>query len=310
MPEPTVGKPLVLPARYDEHRFFVRPVTLTGQILNFYTDTGGGLFLYADVAKRLGLPVTTAEVDGQAVSLAALPAFRPGAAIPGPLVSGGRLPVLPRRAGKDGDATALPVSRGWSGLLGQAWFAGRVWTFDYPGRRLLVRAPGDVPARVTQPANRVPLGFRTGANGRRQGNYPRITVRVDDEPLDLLLDTGALNVLPPLVLRWIKDDRPAERTASFITRTVYERWRTHHPDWRAIENVETLTGDALIEVPQVTVGGHVVGPVWFTRQPDRAFHEYMAQFTDKPVEGALGGSGLRYLRLTVDYPNAVAYFEK
>jgi hypothetical protein len=31
---------------------------------------------------------------------------------------------------------------------------------------------------------------------------------------------------------------------------------------------------------------------------------------DEAVEGALGGSALHYLRVTVDYPGAVAAFER
>jgi hypothetical protein len=83
-----------------------------------------------------------------------------------------------------------------------------------------------------------------------------------------------------------------------------------HPEWRALENIKTLTGAAMIEVPAVKIGGFTVGPVWFTVQPDLAFHTYMAQFMDKPTEGALGGSALHYLRMTVDWPNAVAVFER
>jgi hypothetical protein len=66
----------------------------------------------------------------------------------------------------------------------------------------------------------------------------------------------------------------------------------------------------MIEVPTVQVGGYGVGPVWFTRRPDRNFHVYMFQWMDRPPEGALGGSALQYLRVTVDYPRAVAVFEK
>jgi hypothetical protein len=36
----------------------------------------------------------------------------------------------------------------------------------------------------------------------------------------------------------------------------------------------------------------------------------MSQWMDKKIEGALGGNGLCHFRVTVDYPNAVAYFEK
>jgi len=50
--------------------------------------------------------------------------------------------------------------------------------------------------------------------------------------------------------------------------------------------------------------------VWFTQRPDRSFHSYMAQWMDKPTDGALGGSALQYFRITVDYPNAVAVFAR
>ena len=53
-----------------------------------------------------------------------------------------------------------------------------------------------------------------------------------------------------------------------------------------------------------------MGPVWFTRRPDPSFHQFMSQYMDKQVEGALGGSALKFFRVTVDYPNAVAAFER
>jgi hypothetical protein len=36
----------------------------------------------------------------------------------------------------------------------------------------------------------------------------------------------------------------------------------------------------------------------------------MASMMDKPTEGALGGSAFRQLIITVDWPNAVAVFER
>ena len=71
-----------------------------------------------------------------------------------------------------------------------------------------------------------------------------------------------------------------------------------------------MTPKAMIEVPNVTVAGYTIGPVWFTRRPDKNFHEFMSKFMDRKVEGALGGSALRYFRVTVDYRNAVAIFER
>ena len=102
----------------------------------------------------------------------------------------------------------------------------------------------------------------------------------------------------------------AERATSFLARSVFEKWHKKHPEWRALENIKTLTGSAMIEVPSITIGGFKVGPVWFTVQTDAAFHTYMAQWMDKPTEGAIGGSALHYLRMTVDWPNAIAVFEQ
>ena len=65
----------------------------------------------------------------------------------------------------------------------------------------------------------------------------------------------------------------------------------------------------MIEVPVITVAGLTAGPVWFTVRADKNFHEYMSQWMDRRIEGALGGSALRYYRVTVDYPNRRATFE-
>ena len=65
----------------------------------------------------------------------------------------------------------------------------------------------------------------------------------------------------------------------------------------------------MIEVPKIEVAGFEVGPVWFSARPDRAY-EWMSGMMEKSIVGALGGSGLRYFRITIDYPNAVAVFER
>ena len=156
----------------------------------------------------------------------------------------------------------------------------------------------------------VKLGFKTDASGKRQTNFARVPVQIDGEAIDFLFDTGATNVLSEDVVRRIGDGRRAERAASFLTRSVFEKLRTRHPNWRVLTNVKTLTGSAMLEVPQITIGGFTVGPVWFTIQPDSAFHSYMAQFMDKPTEGAIGGSALHYLRVTADWPRAIAIFER
>ena len=64
----------------------------------------------------------------------------------------------------------------------------------------------------------------------------------------------------------------------------------------------------MIEVPYFSVAGFRIGPVWFTERPNANFHEYMSQWMDRRVDGALGGNVFRFFRVTVDYPAAVARF--
>jgi hypothetical protein len=290
---PTVAaqQPTALPTRYDEDRFYVEPVTESGARLVLYTDTGGGLFLLSDAVERLGLP-TKDETT-------ALPAFKATASIPAPIGMGGRLPVMPA-------AQRPPFAKDWDGMLGQQWFAGRTWTFDYPGKRLLLWPEKSAPA--ADASRRVPLGFKATEGGGTLA-FPRIQVEVDGETLDLLFDTGAMTVLSDTALATLGDGRAAARGTSFITSSVFERWRKKHPTWRVIEAAEQRTGAAMIEVPRVTIAGRAVGPVWFTVRPDKNFHEFMSQFMDKRVEGAIGGNALRHFRITVNYQEAYAIFE-
>ena len=65
----------------------------------------------------------------------------------------------------------------------------------------------------------------------------------------------------------------------------------------------------MIEVPQVEIAGHKVGPVWFTRRADKNFTEWMSQWMDKEIHGAIGGDGLKHFCVTVDYPSAIAVFQ-
>ncbi|HXC16823.1 MAG TPA: hypothetical protein VNV60_05220 [Holophagaceae bacterium] len=294
-PVPKPGAPIPLPVRWSENSFFVQPRTPKGETLQLYTDTGGGLLLLESTVKRLNLSVEAGDPPS-----VKLPPFDPAAWIPDPQGNNGALlispPPPPGRPGSTAD-----------GQLGQAWFADRCWTFDYPGHRLLLRAVGDLPQ--VDPGHRVVLGFQTDKTGQRQANFPRIQASVDDEVLDLLFDTGATTIVQPQALQAIGDGRPAERATSFITATTFERWHQRHPGWRVVASAEAFTGAPMIEVPSMEVGGYATGPVWFTQRPDKAFHEFMSQWMDRRVEGALGGNAMRTFRVTVDYPSATAVFE-
>ncbi len=300
-PRPAVA----LPAVDEANRFFVTPITSKGEKLRLYTDSGGGLFLLAGTVQRLGLPHQSLGEGKEKAEGAELPPFRPGAAIPPPLQNHGILLILPA-----GQEKGLPGAM--DGMLGQAWLSGRVWTWDYPAGRLLWHPDGDLPA--VDPSHRVSLGFQTDKAGQRTADFPRLAATVDGETLDLLFDTGATVSLSPEALAKLAgmgEKGPATRGTSFMAAVHFDAWRRKHPDWRVIENADLgVQGEPMIEVPALTVAGYTVGPVWFTRRPDRNFHQFMSQFMDRQVEGALGGSALRFFRVTVDYPRAVAVFER
>ena len=298
---------IAVPVRYDEHRWIVRPITAAGDTLDLYTDSGGGFLFIA--RERLGPDAVPTFAErtpaGDSMFTAAWPAFRTGQDIPPPMyvtsprITTASVATFQRQAG------AIPAR---DGFLGNGWFAGRVWVFDYPARRLLVRAADASPESLGGAT--IPLGFKNGPGGGDAPWFPRIRVAVDGDSLDLLFDTGATTLLTDSARTVVGDGRPASRAASFITRTVFDGWRRRHSEWRVIASGEAGSGADMIEVPALTVAGFTVGPVWFTARPDRAFTEYMSQWMDRPVVGALGGSALHYFRVTVDYPNRRATFAR
>jgi hypothetical protein len=196
------------------------------------------------------------------------------------------------------------------GQLGAGYLPGRVWTFDYPAQRLTLESAGWHPDPASHPTA---LGFPRNAKGELASGFPRITIRVDGQPLDMLLDTGA--TAHPTAAGAKASGTPTVGgygVTSYITASMLEHWHRAHPDWRVVDKGDDLFGaqraTRLIEVPRVWVAGWSAGPVWFTERPDRAFHVFMSSMMDKQVEGAVGGNVLGHFAMTIDYPDAKAYF--
>ena len=294
-PKPAPGHPIVLPTEFIANRFNVVPVTVEGQKLRFFTDSAGNCTFTPERAQQLKLAITK---DGD-VTFSSFPSLSPNAYVPPNLA--GKLRLFSQ---KD---TEEELGKDYDGMLGQNWFGGGVWTFDYPGKQLLWRAPGDLPKH--DPIHEAKLHFRTDAKGNRDNNFARIEVTVDSQPLSLTVDTGATDDLTPEALKVVNDGGPVDRATSFLAQSVYDRWHAKHPEWKIVAT-PTASGNEMIEVPKITLGGYEVGPVWFSVQPDRAFHQFMARWTDQPTEGSIGGSAFKYFRMTFDWPNAVAVFEK
>ncbi|MBW8756690.1 MAG: hypothetical protein JF586_03675 [Burkholderiales bacterium] len=288
----------MLPAQFDHDRIHLVVHAPDGAPFKAYVDSGGLDNVVAPaVVRRLKLASAgRTDVDDIHEELVAYPAFLARAGVPAPLddpLFHGRL-VLQRAPVADSDL-----------FLGGPWLAGRIWQIDYVRHELYLDAQWRPSARD----HALPMGFKTDDAGRRIVQLPRIVVTVDGQPLDMLLDTGAMAQLTA-------DSAPAFGVApgtvvgaGFIMTSVFDRWRARHPDWRVIERGELIQGMTvpMIEVPKVTLAGFTVGPVWFIRRGDANFTQGMSLAMDKPIVGAFGGSGLHWFHLVLDYPHAVAW---
>ena len=290
--------PYTLPATMEHHRFFVEATTADGQVLHLFTDSGGGMNLTTRGADKLGLPYTVPEhPEREPAGTAPWPDYA-GAWIPLPMGAGGgglELPIL-----------VLPPGMDFDGMLGAAWFGDRTWEWDYGAGTMRLLPDGALPE--VDPAHAVALGFQHDEEGGHTSHFPRIPARVDGVELQFLFDTGATFRLDEAAAATLGEAAVRERAGSFITISVLEGWRAKHPDWPYLERGDA--GAPMIQVPSVEIAGYTTGPVWFSARPDRAFHEYMAQWMDRAVDGALGGNVFAGFRVTVDYVGERAVFER
>jgi len=253
-------------------RFLVRVPLPDSTVLRLLADTGGG---YVVDPARVGC--------------------LPRAPLPDGTGEGVRLPIdPPMPAGRD-IAQLYPSRLGADGVVNAWWFTGGVWAFDYRLGRLEILDSGLTTG--------VRLGLAT-ANGQLASPFPRIQAVIDDEPVDLLLDTGASVELTDLGVQALGN--PRIRASAFIVASRFDQRRKRHPDWPIIERASTIGENPLIEVPHVKLGDVDLGPAWFEKRPDAAFHQWMSQWMDRRVDGALGASAYRKRRLIIDYPHAVA----
>lgn len=66
------------------------------------------------------------------------------------------------------------------------------------------------------------------------------------------------------------------RPTQLPAQSIFNRWRTHHPDWRVIDHADSIGRRALpmIEVPTVSISGYTVGPSWWAPRPGAAYAPY------------------------------------
>lgn len=296
---------IVLPADFIDNRIIVRPVTDKGVRLQLYTDTGGASFLLMDAVKRAGLTTSDSVISGSQTSvLAQQPQYVTNNWIPSVVDNG-------EEVGLRVVELNVPHLAGFDGMLGAAWFADRIWTFDYLEKTFIYYDdPNSDQAAKIRSGNGVPLYFQKNNNGNQTTCFPRIQAEIDGETIDFLFDTGASLRLSDVGHQELNPTGNPTIGTSFITEAVFRRWAAKHPEWRIYHDAEHQTKLPVIEVPELRIAGYTVGPVTFVMRPDPNFHEYMSQWMDKRIEGALGGSAFQYCRISVDYIGERAYFER
>ncbi len=286
---------LKLPTEFCFNRIFVCPITFSGEQLKFYTDTGGGaMIIEPEIVQKLNLPIFKSQMeDGEERNFIKFPKFKDEASIP---------------MGNTSDELLVMSGIPWGqGLLGQSWFADKVWYIDYPKNEM-----GYTDANTnynTEGYYSTPIGFKEESNGKRPVSFPRVQAKIDDELINFLFDTGATVHLTDEAIKDLENGEEKFQGTSFITQSVFDRWREKHPEWLVINNADQFGNNPMIQVPSVEIAGLKSGSVWFTARPDSNFHDYMSQVMDVQVEGALGGSVFKYYSIIIDYPNSLAYFK-
>ena len=292
---------VVIPTAFESGHIYATPTLANGRSMRLMLDTGGGtaptLWISNSQAAQLGISVDhQCKVDGQTYN-AASPTFEVSSRLPELSTLCRGVVVIPDEA-----------AQGTSGQVVPSYFRGGVWTFDYPGRQVVIRRGR---WRPSKDAHGISLGFKKLPD-RHHAGWPRITINVDGESLNMLLDTGATAKPTPESLQVAPRDLTDGFTVgSYITQSTLQKWRTKHPDWLVIENGDALlpTFSHMIRVPELEVAGWSLGPVWFIERPDEAFHSMMASLMDEPPEGAIGGNVLEHFRLTIDYQRSEGWFQ-
>lgn len=291
----------IVPTVYEAGHFFATPTLVNGRTLRLLVDTGGGginYWLQQGTATTLGLRKVTCPELADA-PLVAAPDYLPNKGLPRPKTYCGAIGAL---VPEDGGGTL-------EGMIGSSYLPDHIWTFDYPNRVLSIEAPNWT---APNDSHALHMGLPAVRKGQARQSFPRITITVAGQDIDMLLDTGAtarptkagIEVMHTSVVN-------GEGTTSYATASVIKRWHEAHPDWTVLDKADELFGPRhvmrAIRVPSVQIGGWAVGPVWFVERPDANFEQGMSSMMDGKVHGAIGANVLSSFRMTLDYGHATAW---
>ncbi len=318
-PKATYTQPILLSSLFlNGERFYFRLRTAQGDTILAYGDSGGGTCMVAPAAiskLKLSAVTRTAMIKGiMPISYIPFRQLIPDERVPLPVVL--NTPALRRPFARvtepfllvppeDGELKMITAVMPFDLFLGQNFFMGKAWTIDYPRRQIWVNTP--VSPKDSAAKGVLKLEFRRNDMEQVLYGHPRMQIVVDGVAIDVLFDTGASIILSDDGKRLLGT---SDKTiaASFIAKSVFDQWRDRHPAWKLYPKADN--GRDVIEVPQVRIGGYEVGPVLFAVRNDAAWSEGMAGTMDQVVKGAIGGSALKYFKVTIDYNSALIRFER
>lgn len=291
----------ILPTEFENNRIILVPKLSDGKTIRFYTDTGGGWnAISQELHHQYNWPEITKIADGEQFILTRMPEFQEGSKIPLGGINNfmeGHLFVAPK--------DELSIGDNVDGFLGGRWHAEKIIRFNYLNKTMSILESlegvqlGDL--------KKLNLGFQKDSDNNYTTAFPRMEITVAGRKLQMLFDTGATSPLSGVAMEQINSSSKYIGT-SFIAASVFDEWREKNPSWLVLDSAEEGTGEPLIQVPIVNIAGQNVGPVWFTRRADDNFYEYMSSMMDEKIDGALGGSGLQYFEIILDYIGESAYF--
>jgi|GEM_PF-656942 len=309
----------LLPSSFiDGERFYIKMVTVNGDTLLAYGDTGGGLSLIVpSVIDSLNLEskVKTGLIKGffpmkyiPFYSIVKDKNIPPPVPLPSVIFRRYMKKVqepfllVPPNSDEFKDLTFMRKSMPFDIFLGQNYFMDKSWTFDYLNKQVWVNTPLNIGEQGVQK-----IGFKKNSNNESIFGHPSMYIVVDGEIIEVLFDTGATLVLSD---DGKKELNTTEKTmgGSFIAKSIFDKWRKEHPEWKYYEKADM--GKDVIEVPKVSIGGHEVGPVLFAKRDDEVWSKGMINTMDTVVRGAIGGSALKYLKVTIDYNSDLVKFSE
>ena len=306
--------PMLIPSKFIEgERFYIKIPTQSGDTALAFGDSGGGMCMINPTVidklklgdkKKLGLVRGLMPMQYL---------FAKDIVASGPMPVPTRFNIMRRFYSRvaeplfvvppmDEELRFINSVMPYDLFLGQNFFMDKAWTIDYPNRQIWVNTPLSASDSGVQK-----LGFKKNAHGEKIFGHPSMYIMVDGEMIPVLFDTGATLVLSEKGKQFFGTTEKT-KGGSFIAASVFDKWRKQHPDWKYYEKADH-TQD-VIEVPKVTIGGQEVGPVLFAKRPDENWSQGMIHSMDKVVKGAIGGSGLKYLKVVIDYNAELVKFDR